>query len=219
MSKPEVRSVKWCDLDRRAVPLEKLMKSYLEGCPVAFRKLHAHLRPYVRRQIAARVRDATDVEDLTQTTFLRIHAGRRSYQAPETRGDRAVIAWVCAIARNTAITHLRRAQSDRLCFDGAAQRRVEGAASNYAEPHALSARDEAVEQCRDAVRRAVAGLPVGQREVVERAKLRGVPMQTIATQLGVRHVAVRVRAHRAYKNLRKALQEVRHRLGMNLNVV
>ncbi len=214
-----VRAAARRDLDERAQTLDELMREYRAGSTAAFAKMHARLLPYVRRQIGSRIRDAADVDDLTQLTFLRLHAARLRYDAPADAGDRAVIAWVCTIARNTAISHIRRVHGDRLCFDCAAQRSVEEAAAEYVEPAEISARDAAVERCRAEVRRAVSELPESQREVVERSKLRGQPMKSVAEDLGVQHVAVRVRAHRAYKNLRKTLDHMRRMLGPSLSTV
>ena len=199
--------------------LQTLMNLYMQGSKSAFVDLHEYLLPYVRRQIATRIHDAADVEDLTQLTFMRLHAARERYRAPLGGGDRAVIAWVTTIARNTAISHLRRRSGDRLCFDYSAQRTVEEAAAEYIPPAELAALDE-LQAARDqAVRDAVENLPRGQRVVVERTKLRGQPTKTVAVELGLRDVAVRVRAHRAYKNLRRSLEHLRRLLGPNLSAV
>lgn len=199
--------------------LQTLMKQYMGGSKSAFADLHEYLLPYVRRQIAARIHDAADVEDLTQLTFMRLHAARERYRAPVGGGDRAVIAWVTTIARNTAISHLRRRSGDRLCFDYSAQRTVEEATAEYIPPAELAALDE-LQAARDqAVREAVENLPRGQRVVVERTKLRGQPTKKVAVELGLRDVAVRVRAHRAYKNLRRSLEHLRRLLGPNLSAV
>jgi len=199
--------------------LEALMKQYMRGSKSAFADLHDHLLPYVRRQIAARIRDAADVEDLTQLTFMRLHAARTRYRAPASGGDRAVIAWVSTIARNTAISHLRRRSGDRLCFDYSAQRTVEEAAAEYIPPAELAAMDEVRTARERAVRQAVENLPKGQRVVVERTKLGGQPTKKVAVELGLRDVAVRVRAHRAYKNLRRSLEHLRQLFGPNLSAV
>ncbi|MEM6990872.1 MAG: sigma-70 family RNA polymerase sigma factor [Myxococcota bacterium] len=219
MSTTKVRAKAQHCPDPSGQSLDALMKAYRNGSTRAFARLHARLQPYVRRQIAARVRRAADVDDLTQLTFLRVHAARARYQAPHGARDRAVVAWVCTIARNTAISHIRRVHGDRLCFDGAAQRTVDEAASEYTPPADLSARDEAAERTRAAVREAVAALPEGQREVVERSKFHGLPMKDVASELGVRPVAVRVRAHRAYKNLRQTLEHMRRLLELDLSAV
>lgn len=195
------------------------MQQYMRGSASAFADLHHHLLPYVRRQIAARVRDPADVEDLTQLTFMRLHKARHRYRAPAGGGDRAVIAWVSTIARNTAISHIRRRSGDRLCFDGSAQRTVEEAAAEYIPPAELAAQDEVRLAREQAVRRAVQSLPDSQRVVVERTKLGGQPTKKVAVELGLRDVAVRVRAHRAYKNLRRSLEHLRRLFDPNLSMV
>lgn len=216
MSTPKVRVGTQCARECSAPSLEDLMLAYLGGSSTAFSTLHSRLQPLVRRQIAARIRGDADVDDLTQQTFLRFHSARTHYRPPPGGGDRAVIAWICTIARNTAISHLRRSRGDRLRFDAGAQRSVDEAASSYVAPAALFARDEAMARRRREIRDAVARLPDSQRSVVERSKFDGVPMKAIARQMGLRDVAVRVRAHRAYKTLRLTLGELRRSIDVGL---
>ena len=63
----------------------------------------------------------------------------------------------------------------------------------------------ASEEIAKRVHAALAGLPAAQREIVEMHKLAGLSMAEIATRLQIREGAVRVRAHRAYKALARAL--------------
>ena len=55
------------------------------------------------------------------------------------------------------------------------------------------------------VRAAIEQLPPGQREVLTMHKLQGMTMAQVAEALQIREGAVRVRAHRGYKNLAKLL--------------
>lgn len=70
------------------------------------------------------------------------------------------------------------------------------------------AREEARRARVSAVHEAIAQLPPGQRVVVERHKLQGVPMHAVADQLGMKSGAIRVRAHRAYQPLRVQLERM-----------
>lgn len=184
-------------------PLAALMEDYVDGSRAAFVRLHARLRPIVRRQIAARVRAPADVEDLIQQTFLNLHAARGRYVVRS--GDGAVLAWVCTIARNTAIGHLRRVGRERLRFDSTAEGAVALAACTAPAPGEHQAQEEIRNERRQAIRQAVAQLPTGQRQVVERSKFEGAPLKEVACELGLRPVAARVRVHRAYKVLRPRL--------------
>jgi RNA polymerase sigma-70 factor (ECF subfamily) len=55
------------------------------------------------------------------------------------------------------------------------------------------------------VRRALHQLPEGQREVLELHWFEGLSFAKIADVVGAKHSAVKVRAHRGYKQLRRLL--------------
>ncbi|MEM1417581.1 MAG: sigma factor-like helix-turn-helix DNA-binding protein, partial [Myxococcota bacterium] len=56
------------------------------------------------------------------------------------------------------------------------------------------------------VRRAVAALPQGQREVIELHWFEGLAFQEVGAILGASTTAVKVRAHRGYERLRATLR-------------
>lgn len=64
-----------------------LMSKYLGGDDRAFRELHEHLNPRIRRQIRRKVSDIGAVEDLLQLTFLKAHAARARFVAQPTQLD------------------------------------------------------------------------------------------------------------------------------------
>lgn len=186
--------------------LAQLMAGYVAGDHAAYRSLFRHVEPRVRRQIRARIGDARELDDLTQIVFLRAHAARGQYEQRVAGDDEALVGWFCAIARNAATNFLRGSGRDRLRFGEDSEQSLAvapDAADNAEDVLVLRSTEE---RRRAAVRAAIERLPAGQRDVVQMHKLRGVPLAEVARELGVRPVAARVRAHRAYATLRDWLE-------------
>ena len=187
--------------------LAALMDRYLDGDHRAFTALHAALTPRLRGLLHKLVRDNATAEDLLQATLLKAHLAREGFVVRGAHADAAVQAWYTTIARNLALDFLRAQVRDR-------RRRAEG--SDDRDPVEEIAADapsieewqvdrDTAEEIAKRVHAALAGLPAAQREIVEMHKLAGLSMAEIATRLQIREGAVRVRAHRAYKALARAL--------------
>jgi RNA polymerase sigma-70 factor (ECF subfamily) len=182
------------------------MERYVAGDRDAYRTMFSRVEPRVRRQIRSRIGDVRELDDLTQIVFLRAHAARGSYQHRAQDDDEALVAWFCAIARNTATNFLRGSFRDRLKFGEDAERSLGATHDADADPESDLVGRAVLDERRARVRDAIERLPERQREVVRLHKLEGVPMSEVARRLGVRDVAARVRAHRAYENLREWLE-------------
>src|SRR5688572_804819 len=89
---------------------EDLMQAYVAGDEHAFDEIYRRYRPVLlavmRRHLASR----TDVEDLVQLTFLKLHRARASY-----RSGTPVKRWLFTIARNTRKDHLRSSRRNLEC--------------------------------------------------------------------------------------------------------
>lgn len=186
-----------------------LMERYVDGEERAFAELHGLLIPRIRARLSRMVHDAALVEDLVQQTFLRAHQARERFSAtPGGHPDRAVEAWYLAIARNVTLDYLRQQyRSDRRHAKLTARGEIEGmgASGISVTPEQVQVELEELDGTARRVRDAIAQLPPGQREVVRLHKLGGLSMAEIASRLGVRQGALRVRAHRAYKTLANLL--------------
>ncbi|MBL8972562.1 MAG: RNA polymerase sigma factor [Myxococcales bacterium] len=187
--------------------LAALMDRYLDGDERAFVLLHAAVTPRLRGLLHKLVRDSATAEDLLQATLLKAHLARDGFVVRGSHADAAVQAWYATIARNLALDHLRAQVRDR-------KRRAD--TKDDRDPIAELAADlpsieewqvdrETAEEIARRVHAALAELPEGQREIVELHKLAGLSMAEIAERLQIREGAVRVRAHRAYKALARAL--------------
>ncbi len=187
--------------------LAALMDRYLDGDERAFGLLHAAITPRLRGLLHNLVRDSATAEDLLQATLLKAHLARDGFEIRGSHADAAVQAWYATIARNLALDHLRGQIRDRKRRADTKDDRdpLDEVAADLPTIEEWQVDQETAEEIARRVHKALAGLPEGQREIVELHKLAGLTMAEIAERLQIREGAVRVRAHRAYKALARAL--------------
>lgn len=193
---------------RRRESLVRLMEDYVDGSPRAFAALHEAVAPRVRARVRAMLGANGPVDDLVQTTFLLAHRARGRWVAPPGADDRAVLAWFGTIARNAAATELRRRAVRPVAMAGGGEEpeAVDGQPSPVPDPEAVLEERRCAEARREALHGALERLAPPQRAVME-LLLEGKPMHEIATLLGIKPVAARVRAHRARLALRASWPE------------
>jgi RNA polymerase sigma factor (sigma-70 family) len=157
------------------------------GLGQLFERHHAGLFDFFSRTLG----DRPAAEDLVQEVFIRILKYRRTY-----RDDGRFQTWMFHVARNVRNDHIRRRRPDQLTAD-------------MPEPAAAGAdQAAAVENAEDVerLRRALLRLPDDRREVVVLARYHGMTHEQIAAVLRVEPGAVRVRLHRALKELRALVE-------------
>jgi len=133
-------------------------------------------------------------EDLVQDVFMRMlkHAG-------SFRRGTTFAPWMYRIARNACVDHLRRsARAPEQVED------LDGrSADEPAEDDRLSRRQQA-----GLIRRALLSLPVERREILLLSRYEFKSYDEIATVLGTTASNVKVRAHRAIRQLRQIYAEL-----------
>ncbi len=168
------------------------MRAVQAGDLEAFEQLYRRYRRPLFRFLRRYLREPADAEEVFQETFLRAFEHRHRF-APDTR----FATWLYAIARNTSLDRLKRAE-----------RRV-ALAPEATEllPHVPPAADHALNQQRqtEAVRRALDTLPQADREVLL-LRAEALPYEAIAGVIGTTPAAARQRFHRALRALRAALE-------------
>jgi RNA polymerase sigma-70 factor (ECF subfamily) len=175
---------------------EALMQAYAEGDVEAFRRLFASLAPALHAFLARAARDDTVADDLTQTTFLKLHAARRQWR----RGER-VRPWVFSIAAHVHADWLRRqgrAAAEPLDEEG------------LPDPHPASDPTTGLEdeERSERVRAAIEELTGPQRVVVHLHRYEGLGFAEIGKVLGISEGAAKLRAFRAYEALRRRLADL-----------
>lgn len=184
------------------------MSRYCDGDVGAFRELYRLLAP---RLLAYLVRMSAGnralAEDLLQQTFLKVHRAREVYVRGAAPGP-----WIYAIAHRTFLDEMRRRrrsapQTGSEPYSAAPQ------SGPPAEPRAdLSGRPEdgAAEPVFDpdltqAALAALQQLPEAQRQAVVLTKLDGHSLAEAAIIAGTTPGAMKLRAHRGYVAVRRAL--------------
>lgn len=172
------------------------MEAYVAGDAGAFERLFRALAPSIHGFFVRSVGPGPVAEDLVQTTFLKLHGARGSWR----RGER-LRPWVFTIAGRVRLDWLRR--------QGRAEV-VEEAGGDVADPEGRGdPADAAVAGERaERVRAAIDGLPEPQRVVVYLHRFEGLGFAEIGRALGISEGAAKLRAFRAYGQLRGALADL-----------
>src|SRR5262245_24407409 len=183
------------------------MAAAQRGDAAAYESLLLSLLAPLRAFVRGRGVDADEVEDVVQEIVILIHRARHTWRA-----DRPFDPWMWAIARNASTDALRRlgrerARRDRAparsAADGDGQpRRAIAAQPGGLDPEALLAARELTPE----LAAALARLPDGQRQAVELLYLEQLSVSEAATRAGVSASALKVRAHRGSRALRRALR-------------
>jgi RNA polymerase sigma-70 factor (ECF subfamily) len=176
---------------------EDLMLAYAAGDEQAFRRLFAALAPSVHRFFLRSFRDRSMCDELLQTTFLRVHRGRASYQA-----GMPLRPWLFTIAAHVRRDELRRVFRLR---EDAGEEALAAAEEASARDGSDAERAVVEGDVAERVRAALDGLPESQRIVIQLHRFESMTFAEIASVLGTSEVAVRGRAFRAYAQLRKTL--------------
>jgi RNA polymerase sigma factor (sigma-70 family) len=176
---------------------ESLMARYAAGDELAFRELFGLLAPRLRAFFFRSFVDVSLAEDLTQTTFLRLHRARGSYCA-----ELPLKPWLFTIAASVRRDELRRIYRLPPHVGEAELEQAEGQSLHHGGPFKKPESRDSV----DVIRAAVNRLPESQRAVLHLHCHEELTFEQIAQVLGSTPGAVRVRASRAYERLRKGLR-------------
>lgn len=168
------------------------------GSEHAFRCLFEQERERLRRFVMKRVEDPDAAENIVQETFAEAYR-----QIGDFRGEAKVSTWLFSIARHLAYGHLRTAKRHSYLE----HRKIEFLDAEKGETQAAT--QDAVEQSerKQIVHDALQELPEHYRRVVQLRDLEEQSTAETADQLDLTEVNVRVRLHRARKQLREHLCE------------
>lgn len=149
---------------------------------VLFERHHPRLFAFFYRMTA----NAPASEDLAQEVFVRILKYRKSFAA-----DKGFRAWMYQIARNVRADHFRKLES-------------ESSLARYPAPIAqtLPPPDYEKQEQASLMQRALLALPEDKREILILARYEEMKYEAIAALLGIDVGTVKVRVHRAIKELR-----------------
>ncbi len=151
-----------------------------------FERHHQRLFHFFLR--LARSRQAA--EDLVQEVFVRMLKYRHTF-----RSESEFVPWMFTLARNAA-TDLYRARPKEL------PQEPDAPEPEADLPHPIAGLERAEQEAR--LRRALARLDPAKREILLLARFSELKYDRIAEQVGISEGAVKVRVHRAMKELKAA---------------
>jgi len=175
--------------ERSFVDLERWMERYQLADPEAPAVLVVALSPALLRFFRSQPASCEHADDLLQETWLRIHRVRHTYRPGEP-----VLPWFYAIARRVRIDGYRRTRrvlAHEISVD------VLPEPAPRLEPQGPFPEMETL----------LAALPTAQREVIAMLKLGGLTLEEVACATSSTVSAVKQKAHRAYKRLRRLLDQ------------
>lgn len=169
-------------------------RRFLAGEEDALAALVTAWRPGLQTYLTGLVRDAALAEDLTQEAFVRLCLRR-----PPERGEARVKTWLYTVGRNLALDALRRRKRrGDLPLESAADR-----GDDAASPELQLLRQERAQ----AVHRAMAQLPVQQRELLRLTYFEGFDTAALAKILKKSRHNVSAQLYRAKQSLKAILEK------------
>ena len=172
----------------------ELMRQVRDGRTSVFATLferhHARLYRYCLRMTGNRPTS----EDLVQDVFMKMLKHKAQF-----RDDSAFMPWMYGIARNACAMHWRRAALHPVAESDLGD-------ATLPEPYADD--DHAGAEQADLVRRALLKLPAQRREVLVLSRYEFKTYEEIAEALDCTVSAVKVRAHRALKQLKDIYRDL-----------
>jgi RNA polymerase sigma-70 factor, ECF subfamily len=166
----------------RARLMERLQQGDADACAALLDDIGPLLTRFLRRRIA----DHQEIEDVYQEVMMAIFEARHTYEP-----SRPLEPWLFAIARNIAADYTRRRWS---------RARWEELVGELPERQAEAADISMLE-----LDKVLASLPSDQREAFSMLKLEALSLEAAAARAGISVVALKARAHRAYKSLKKII--------------
>jgi len=164
----------------------QLMVRAQKGDKEAFQQLLADVGPLITRFVTRRIHEQNEVEDVCQEILLALCKSRHTFQPA-----RPLEPWLFSIAHNVCADHNHR-QWSRL----SKQKFVDDMPEDAAEGEASGALD---------LRLALDGLPRPQLEALRLIKVEGLSLAQASELTGDSVGSLKVRVHRAYAFLKKAV--------------
>jgi RNA polymerase sigma-70 factor (ECF subfamily) len=171
--------------------MERVRAGDLDQLSELFERHHRRLYQFFLKL----ARDRSVAEDLVQEVFVRVLKYRHTW-----RDEAEFVPWMFALARNAAVDQFRSRSRD-------SKRDAAAVPEMTAQPAPAVERLEELERARQ-LRAALDLLAPDKREVLLLARFGELKHDRIADLLGISPGAVRVRLHRALKELREAYRQV-----------
>lgn len=181
----------------------QLLEKIRAGDDAGFETLMREHAPKVVGLATRLLGDRSEAEDLAQEAFLRLHKA-----LPGFRGESSIATWLYRTTTRLAIDHLRREKLKRKLFFFRQSDDDPDPMETVGDPRSNPVRDLQSRQAMLRLRQAMGKLSARQRAVFVLRHHEGLPLQEIATLLGLETGTVKIHLHRAVTTLRAELADV-----------
>jgi RNA polymerase sigma-70 factor (ECF subfamily) len=190
----------------------ELVRRVQSGERVGFDLLVDKYQHRVAHLVARYVRDATEVEDVTQEVFIKAYRGLANF-----RGESAFYTWLYRIAVNTAKNHAvaagRRATEQAVDAHEAEQYTAASPLREAATPE----RELASDQIQQAINATLEGLPAELRDALVLREMDGLTYEEIAAVMECPIGTVRSRIFRARDAIDRRVEPMLDENGTQTN--
>lgn len=174
-----------------------LMAAAQSGDQASYARLLGEITPLIRRLARQEwpTGNPADIEDVVQETLLTVHTIRHTFDP-----GRPFFPWLLALLQRRTADGVRRRTrtSRREIFIDALDVTFSAEATNIEDETSADS---------EALRKAIAELPPGQRQAIELLKLKEMSLKEASAATGISAAAFKVATHRALKALRAKLTE------------
>lgn len=177
-----------------SLSLEERMELAQNGDSKAYEHVLNEISQKIRGYLIKKLSNSDNAEDVLQEVLISIHRARHTYDS-----SRSLMPWIMSIVKFRFNDYLRKHYRSSL--------------KDYVEISELQdkiADNDVTNEGFDSelLKKALQKLPQKQRKVVELMKVEGYTAKEVGGKLDMSVSAVKVTAHRAYKKLRKELEEL-----------
>lgn len=176
---------------------QELIDRCRRGEDGAFRALVDEYKGLVYGLAARTLKDTARAEEIAQEVFLRVHRG-----LPYFRGEARLSTWIYRIVVNLLSEERSRRQHATISID---EPRGPGDRRPKIEPETEDRAFEAIE-LKDRLEKALAGLPLHYRLVIEGHYLQGQRYEDLAAALDLPLGTIKTHLYRAKRALRERLE-------------
>ena len=182
----------------------QIIAEALEGSQQAFHKLVKRYEKTVFHIAFKIVRNEETARDITQESFMKAFTALSSY-----RSEYRFSTWLCKIAANTSIDHLRKRRIQALSLDQAVETEEGQVAIEIPDYSFHPEREYEAKQKMISIESAINSLPEKYREVIVYRHQDDKSYEEIADLLNVPVGTVKARIFRARELLKKSLRGIR----------
>jgi RNA polymerase sigma-70 factor (ECF subfamily) len=176
------------------------MGRFADGDDAELARIYDLAAPALYAFLVRLCRDRTLAEDLSHETFLRVHGARGTYR----RGAR-VLPWMFAIGRRLFLDNIRRRRREGPSLDAAGEDGERKSDAGIAAQGPSADEISIARQLATRIEDLLTAMPETQATAFRLIKQEHLTVAEAAAVLGTTEMAVKVRAHRAYASLRRAI--------------